>query len=158
MSSKRRTKPTSKDIEIERMTDTRGRILDEIQTIFLRVFLLVIQSYLYSFALRFILLQSHATSHVFFKFTQPLTYFYSSVYCKLLRSKQETLPYGLRNPYRNLKSENSQDYAQNPSTKLYGHEFGFCNICDKSDRACYSFHHFGGLYSSFYPSFLWRHT
>jgi hypothetical protein len=24
------------------------------------------------------------------------------------------LPYGLRNPYRNLKSENSQDYAQKP--------------------------------------------
>jgi hypothetical protein len=23
-------------------------------------------------------------------------------------------PYGLRNPYRNLKSENSQDYAQKP--------------------------------------------
>jgi hypothetical protein len=24
------------------------------------------------------------------------------------------LPYGLRNPYRNLKSENSQGYAQKP--------------------------------------------
>jgi hypothetical protein len=24
------------------------------------------------------------------------------------------LPYGLRNPYRNLKSENSQDYTQKP--------------------------------------------
>jgi hypothetical protein len=24
------------------------------------------------------------------------------------------LPYGLRNPYRNLKSENSKDYAQKP--------------------------------------------
>jgi hypothetical protein len=24
------------------------------------------------------------------------------------------LPYGLRNPYRNLKSENSQDYVQKP--------------------------------------------
>jgi hypothetical protein len=23
-------------------------------------------------------------------------------------------PYGIRNPYRNLKSENSQDYAQKP--------------------------------------------
>ncbi len=31
------------------------------------------------------------------------------------------LSYGLRNPYRNLKSENSQDYAQ----KLYVHELGF---------------------------------
>jgi hypothetical protein len=28
--------------------------------------------------------------------------------------------------YGNLKSENSQDYAQRPSTKLYVHEFGFC--------------------------------
>ncbi len=27
---------------------------------------------------------------------------------------QITLPYGLRNPYSNLKSENSQDYAQKP--------------------------------------------
>jgi len=26
--------------------------------------------------------------------------------------KPYPLPYGLRNPYRNLKSENSQDYAQ----------------------------------------------
>jgi hypothetical protein len=25
-----------------------------------------------------------------------------------------TLPYGLGNPYRNLKSENSQNYAQKP--------------------------------------------
>jgi hypothetical protein len=28
--------------------------------------------------------------------------------------KPHPLPYGLRNPYRNLKSENSQDYAQKP--------------------------------------------
>jgi hypothetical protein len=28
--------------------------------------------------------------------------------------KPYPLPYGLRNPYRNLKSENSQDYAQKP--------------------------------------------
>jgi hypothetical protein len=28
--------------------------------------------------------------------------------------KQYPLPHGLRNPYRNLKSENSQDYAQKP--------------------------------------------
>jgi len=31
------------------------------------------------------------------------------------------LPYGFRNSYRNLKCENSQDYAQ----KLYVHEFRF---------------------------------
>jgi hypothetical protein len=28
--------------------------------------------------------------------------------------KPYPLPYGLRNPYRNLKSENSQGYAQKP--------------------------------------------
>ncbi len=28
--------------------------------------------------------------------------------------KPYPLPYGLRNPYENLKSENSQDYAQKP--------------------------------------------
>jgi hypothetical protein len=28
--------------------------------------------------------------------------------------KPYSLPYSLRNPYRNLKSENSQDYAQKP--------------------------------------------
>jgi hypothetical protein len=28
--------------------------------------------------------------------------------------KSYPIPYGLRNPYRNLKSENSQDYAQEP--------------------------------------------
>jgi hypothetical protein len=28
--------------------------------------------------------------------------------------KPYPLPYGLRSPYRNLKSENSQDYAQKP--------------------------------------------
>jgi hypothetical protein len=56
----------------------------------------------------------------FFKLTQPVTYFYSSVFvhCKGERRKAERksypLPYGLRNPYRNLKPENSQDYAQKP--------------------------------------------
>jgi hypothetical protein len=35
--------------------------------------------------------------------------------------KPYPLPYGLRNPYRNLKSENSQE----TSIKLYVHEFGF---------------------------------
>jgi hypothetical protein len=28
--------------------------------------------------------------------------------------KPHPLTYGLRNPYRNLRSENSQDYAQKP--------------------------------------------
>ncbi len=35
--------------------------------------------------------------------------------------------YGLRNPYRNLKSENSQDYSQKEIfMKFHVHEFGFC--------------------------------
>ncbi len=67
----------------------------------------------------------------FFKLTQPLTI--SPV--QLQRTVKEKggkpdrkpypLPYGLRNPYRNLKSENSQDYAQKPQKKLYFHEFDF---------------------------------
>jgi hypothetical protein len=40
--------------------------------------------------------------------------------------KPYPLSYILRNPYRNLKSENWQDYTQKPtSTKLYVNEFGF---------------------------------
>ncbi len=44
----------------------------------------------------------------FFKLTQPLTV---SKVCYCVKEKGG---YGLRNPYRNLKSENSQDYAQKP--------------------------------------------
>jgi hypothetical protein len=57
---------------------------------------------------------------IFFKLTQPLTV--SRV--QLLYTVKEKggkpdrkpypLPYDLRNPYRNLKSQNSQDYAQKP--------------------------------------------
>jgi hypothetical protein len=66
---------------------------------------------------------------MFFKLTQPLSV--STVH--LLYTLKEKggkpdrkpfpLPYGLRNPYSNLKSENSQDYAQKPLKKLYVHEF-----------------------------------
>jgi hypothetical protein len=38
--------------------------------------------------------------------------------------KPYTLPYCLSNPYRNLESENSQDYAQKPQ-QLYVYEFSF---------------------------------
>jgi hypothetical protein len=52
----------------------------------------------------------------FFKLMQPLTYFYSSVTVKENGGKPDRkaypFPNGLRNPYRNLKSENSNDYAQ----------------------------------------------
>ncbi len=56
----------------------------------------------------------------FFKLTQPLTYFYSSVIVHYKRKPRQTwekphpLSYGLRNPYRILKSEISPDYAQKP--------------------------------------------
>jgi hypothetical protein len=42
-----------------------AEFLDEIQTKVLRVFLLAIHSYLYSFALRFLFHQTHATSYSF---------------------------------------------------------------------------------------------
>ncbi len=80
---------------------SEAEFLDEIQTKVLRIFLLAIHSHLYRFALRF------------FKHTQPLTV---SVKEKAGKSdrKRYPLPYCLRNPFRNLKSENSQQYAQKP--------------------------------------------
>ncbi len=51
-----------------RLQQASGAVfLDEIQTKVLRVFLLVIHSHLYSFALRFIFLPIHATSYSFCK-------------------------------------------------------------------------------------------
>jgi hypothetical protein len=84
--------------------------LDEIQTKVLRVFLFAIHSHLYSFVLRFL----------FFKLTQPLTVSRILLLYTVKEKggkpdrKPNPLPYGLRNPYRNLKSENSVDYAQKP--------------------------------------------
>jgi hypothetical protein len=66
---------------------SEAKYLNEIQTKVLRVFLLVFK--VTSTAL--------PCDFYFFKLTQPLT-----------------VSNGLRNPYRNLKSENSQDYAQKP--------------------------------------------
>jgi hypothetical protein len=86
-----------------------AEFLDKIQTKVLGAFLLAIlvPCRLYSFALRFIFL-------FFFKITQPLTV--SNV--QLLYTVNEKggkpdrnhtpLPYGLRNPYRYLKSEKLQ--------------------------------------------------
>jgi hypothetical protein len=85
-----------------------AEFLDENQTKFLRAFLLSIQSHICSFTFRFILLQTHTTTYSF----------YSSVLYTVKEKggkpdrKSYSLPYGLRNPYRNLKSENSQDYAK----------------------------------------------
>jgi hypothetical protein len=49
----------------------------------------------------------------FFKLTHPLTVSVKEKEGKPDR-KPYPVPYGLQNPYRNLKSENSQDYAQTP--------------------------------------------
>jgi hypothetical protein len=81
-----------------------AEFVDEIQRKAVKVFLLVIHNHIYSFTLRFIFLQSRAIS------------------CKEEGGKSDRKPYplsyGLRNPYRNLKSENSQDFAQKPQGKL----------------------------------------
>jgi hypothetical protein len=50
---------------IYNLVSPEAAFLDEIQTKVLRVFLLVIHSHLYSFALTFIFLQTHATSYSF---------------------------------------------------------------------------------------------
>jgi hypothetical protein len=93
---------------------TEGKFLDETQTKVFRVFLLAIHSHLYtvySFALRFLLLKTHATSYSFYRSV--------TVYSKGVSEKPDRkpylLPFGLRNSYRNLKSENCQYYAQKRS-------------------------------------------
>ncbi len=55
--------------------------------------------------LRFLFLQPHATSYSFCKGERRTPH-----------RKPNPLSYGLLNPYRNLKSENSQDYAQKPQS------------------------------------------
>ncbi len=62
-----------------------------------------------------------------FNLTQPLSV--STV--QLMYTKKGENPYpplhGLKNPHRNLKCENSQDFAcPETSMKLYVHEFGLC--------------------------------
>ncbi len=51
---------------------TEAEFLDEIRTKVLKVFLLAIHSPLYSFALRFLFLQTHATSYSFYSSVQLL--------------------------------------------------------------------------------------
>jgi hypothetical protein len=90
---------------------TEAEFYDEIQTKVLRVFLLAIHSHP-SIAWPW--------DSNFFKLTQPLTV--STI--QLLYTVKEKggkpdrkpypLPFGLRNPYRNLKFENSQDNARKP--------------------------------------------
>jgi hypothetical protein len=60
---------------------TEAEFLDEVQTKVFRVFLLTIHSHLYSFALRFLFLQTHATSYSFCNSV--------IVHCKRERGKPE---------------------------------------------------------------------
>ncbi len=80
-----------------------GQILGRNPDKSLKSFLLGIHSHLYWFAVRFLFLQSHASSYSFCKGERRKT-----------AGKPYFHPYGLRNQYGNLKSENSQDYAQKP--------------------------------------------
>ena len=90
-----------------------AKSLGEIQTKDLRV---AIHSHLSvsSFALRFLFLQTRATSLLYIGIGER----------RKIERKPHPLPYGLRNPYRNLKSENSQDYAQEPQRNCVN-KFGF---------------------------------
>jgi hypothetical protein len=90
--------------------------LDEIQAEVLKVFLLVIHSHLYSFALRFLF--------YFFKITQPLTV---SVKEKGGKPDRKTMPPSLwfKKSIQNLKSENSKRLCPETSALFYVHEFGF---------------------------------
>jgi hypothetical protein len=54
---------------LEAMVIPEAEFLDKIQTKILRFFLLAIHSHLYSFALGFLFLQSHATSYIFLQFS-----------------------------------------------------------------------------------------
>jgi hypothetical protein len=65
-----------------------------------------------------------SSNFYFFKLSQPLTVSVKEKGGKPDR-KPYLLPYGLGNPYRNLKSETSHGYAQKLQTKFYIHYFGF---------------------------------
>ncbi len=83
-----------------------AEFLEEIQA----KVLLAIHSHLFSLALRFLFLQTHTTSYSFYRST--------TVHCIGERNKPDRKSYhvfnDLRNPYRNLKSENSRDFAKKP--------------------------------------------
>jgi hypothetical protein len=69
--------------------ETRGRILGRNTDKSLKSFPPFYSQSLYSFALRFLFLQTHLTSYIFLQLMQPLTYFYKSVdvLCKGKRRK-----------------------------------------------------------------------
>ncbi len=90
-----------------------AEFLDEIQTKVSRVSLRAIHSHLYSLQL-WLLISISSNSRNLLQFLE-----FSFLYTVKEKGgkperKPHLLPYGLRNPYRNLMSENSQDYAQKP--------------------------------------------
>jgi hypothetical protein len=90
-------------VEDRPTTSTKAEFLDEIQTKVLRVP-----------SLGFTVTSAALPLDIyFFKVTQPLTVSVKEKGGKPDR-KPCPLPYGLRIPYRNLKSGNSQDFAQKP--------------------------------------------
>ena len=90
---------------------TEAEFLDEIQTRVLRVFsLCYIHSYLYNFS---ICISSNSRNLLQFLQCSYLLYTVKEKGGKPDR-KPYALFYGLRNQYRNLKSENSHNYAQKP--------------------------------------------
>jgi hypothetical protein len=88
---------------------TEAEFLDLIQTKVLRVFLLAFHS---THGTSYVFLQTHATFYIFVQFSY-CTYTVKEKGKKPDR-KPCLLPHALRNPYRNLKPENYQDYAQKP--------------------------------------------
>ena len=91
------------------VANPEARFLDEIQA---KVFLLVIHSHLYSFTLRFLFLQTHATSDSFYSsFT---------VHCKGERKKLYPIFLLFK---RSIQKP--QVWELSRSMKLYVHEFGF---------------------------------
>ncbi len=101
-----------------------AEFLEEIQTKVLRVFLLAIHSHFYSFALRFLFLQIHATSYSFYSLV--------TVHCEGERRKtwEKTLPPSLSLKKSIQKPQVWEIWRLGPetSTKLYIHEFGFRNL------------------------------
>jgi hypothetical protein len=91
--------------------------------------LLAIHSHLYSFALRFLFLQNHATSYSFYN---ALLYTVKETGGKPER-KPLLIPYGLRNP---SKTSSLRTFKIMPRTlkKLYVHEFGFVTEKEKEEK------------------------
>ncbi len=96
--------------------------LHKIYTKVLRVFLLAIHSHLYSFALRFIFLQTHATSYSFYSSV--------TVHCKGERKnpdrKPNPLPVWFKTSIHKPQVWEIPRLCPETLTNVYVHEFGFC--------------------------------